>query len=204
MASVCVGCGLDVDVDGKLIVDIDPGTTAQPNHLECGEAGLTVRQKRKHLRRSFTAVGASSVAVAAGFSVDRLMTGYTTTEDNGVAAGLWTIQGDGSILINVDGLYLVSQQTIVEGTTGQVVGGRARVIEGAGTAAIICTSEFNDRSGTVDLAVSNDGPEWSATAVRHLAAADVISYISNVYTQLLGQDIDYAGEFTLTYLGEFA
>lgn len=204
MASVCVGCGLDVDVDGKLIVDLDPGTTTQINHLTCGVDGLTARQKRKTLRRSFTATGQVSVAGANGFSIDRDMNLYGTVEDNGTAAGLWTLQGDGSILINVEGVYLVSQQTLCEGTTGQIVGGRARVIEGAGLANIICTSEFNDRNAAVSLAVALDGPEWSASAVRHLQAADVISYISNLYTAVLGQSADYAGEFTITYLGEFA
>lgn len=217
MATVCVGCGLDLDGDGKLIVDIAPGTPASPNHLECGPAGLTVRQKRKHLRRSFTAVGQTSVAALNGFTVDRAMTGYGTVEDNGsgtpgsagppivpAVLGHWTINANGTLTINIPGLYLVSQQTLVEGTTGQVVGGRARVIEGAGLAAIIATSEFQDHSGTVSLAVVNDGPEWSASAVRHLQAGDIISYISNVYTKLLGQSVDYAGEFTITYLGEFA
>lgn len=204
MASVCVGCGLDVDVDGKLIVDLDPGTATQINHLSCGVNGLTVRQRRKHLRRSFTAVGQASVADANGNTIDRAMTGYGTVEDNGTAAGLWTIQGDGSILINVEGVYIVSQQTLCEGTTGRIVGGRARVIEGAGLANIICTSEFNDRAAAVDLAVVNDGPEWSASAVRHLGVGDIISYISNLYTAVLGQSADYAGEFTITYLGEFA
>lgn len=204
MTSVCVGCGLDVDEMGKLIVDIAPDTLPAPNLLECGATGLEVRLKRKHLRRSFVATGQTSIAALNGYTINREMTGYNTVEDNGSAAGLWTIQADGSILINVPGLYLVSQQTLCEGTTGQVVGGRARVIEGAGVAAIIATAEFQDHNGAVSLAVALDGPEWSASAVRHLQMGDVISYISNIYTALLGQAADYAGEFTITYLGEFA
>lgn len=204
MATVCVGCGLDVDEDGKLIVLVAPGTACSPNGLECTAAGMQVKQKRKHLRRTFTAAGSLSIASDVGPSVSRDMNLYGTVDDNGSAAGLWTIQGDGSILINCAGVYHVTQQTIVEGSTGQVVGGRARVVEGAGTAAIIASHEFNDYNSAVDLAFPNDGPEFNAANIRYLQVNDVISYFANVYTNVLNEGVDWAGEFTLTYLGEFA
>lgn len=203
MSSVCVACGLDVDVDGKLFVQIAEGSVCQPNSLICTEAGLRVHRERRYLRRSFSNQAGVSTVHDTGFSVERQMTQYTTLEDNGSVVGLWTIQGDGSVLINCGGVYSFSQQTIVNGATGHVVGGRARVIDGPTTPDIICTSEFHDYSNTVDLAVAMDGPEWSATNVRHKGVGSTISYISNVYTELLGEDITWAGEFTMTYLGEW-
>lgn len=205
MTTVCVGCGLDVNDDGQLIVELAPGTPAQPNMLECGAEGLTARNKRKHLRRHFTALGDLATASDVGPILGRPMTEYTTVDNNGSAGTdpQWTIQGDGSILINIPGLYMVSQQTIIDGSTGQVVGGRARVVMGAGIGNILCSSEINDKNHVIDLAYPNDGPEFSASAVRYLPAATELTYISNAYLDTVGQGADWAGEFTLTYLGEF-
>lgn len=200
MTTVCVGCGLDVDEDGKLIVQLDPGTPCTPNSLECSETGLTARQKRKFLRRAFTADGSASEATDAGYAVSRNMDLYTPVDDTGTAAGLWTVQGDGSILINCEGVYLVAQQTTIFGSTGQVIGGRARVFDGSG---IIASSEINDRNNAIDLADEDDGPEFNASNVRHLAVGAVVSYAANGYTAVLGQTMDWGGEFTITYLGEF-
>lgn len=205
MATVCVGCGLTVDEEGKLIVEVAPGTDTQRNELECAAEGLTSRQRRKTLRRHFTGAGALAIASDVGPNVGRALNAYVTAEDNGSAAGLWTVNADGSVTINVEGVYLVSMQTILEGSTGQVVGGRARVIQGDGSIGnIICSTEINDKNHVIDLAYPNDGPEFNATAVRHLAVDTELKYLANAYLDVVGQGIDWAGEFTLTYLGEYS
>src|SRR4051794_17857371 len=111
MSTVCVGCGLDVNGDGQLVVELAPGPLGQPNYLECGAEGLTARLKRRHLRRTFTAAGSLAIASDVGPQVGRAMNAYGTAEDNGSTVGAvqgpWDIQADGSILINWGGLYLV-------------------------------------------------------------------------------------------------
>lgn len=207
MATVCVGCGLNVDDEGKLVVEVSPGTLTERNSLECQPDGLIVRQKRKHLRRRFTAAGSLAADSDVGPAVGRAMDQYVTVENSGGVGtdAYWTINGDGSVTVAAEGVYLVSHQTILQGSTGVVVGGRARVFTGDGSLAnIICSNEFNDRNHVVSLAYDLDGPEFSATAVRHLAAGAVLKYVSNAYLAAVGQGINWAGEFTLTYLGEFA
>lgn len=197
MATVCVGCGLNTDLDGKLVVQIE-----EEGPLRCGDDGLVIQPP--HLRRRFDADGASAVTSDVGPAVSRDMDDYTTVEDSGTALGVWTLNGDGTVTVNRAGLYHVTQQTIVRGSTGQVVGGRARVIEGAGTVSLIIASdEFNDKNHVVDLAYTNDGPEFNASNIRHLAAGAVVTYIANAYLDTVGQDVDWNGEFTITYLGKF-
>jgi hypothetical protein len=78
------------------------------------------------------------------------------------------------------------------------------VTSGAGVAGIVASQSFLDYTTTVDLAQSTDGPEFSASNTRRFAAGTVLSYIGSVFLAVVGQGVDWDGEFTLTYLGSSA
>lgn len=204
MANICVGCGLTTDTDGKLIAEIAPDIACKHNLLSCDADGLRVTNKTYTLRRDFSANTAATNQVTF-FGVGRLPSQYGTTVDNGSAAGIWTVNADGTITINCDGIYAITQSTDVNGASGQVIGGRARVA--ISPANVFVSTEFRDESHSVVLERPNpnpDGPEFMASNTAHLPAGTSLTPISNVYTAAAGPVVQFSGEFTLTYLGAFA
>lgn len=201
--NVCVCAdSLEVDGSGRLCVRLAPDSACQKNLLVVGDAGgLQVINKTYTLQRNSTAIATTVDLGSGNKGVARDMSAYSTTVDDGSAAGLWTIESDGSITVHCAGIYTMTELTVCHGATSHVVGGRARISSGAD---IIASHEFHDFSNTVDMAQEIDGPEFTCTNSRYLTAGTVLFYDSRVYAAVISGGITFDSEFTLTYLGAFA
>ena len=197
-SNVCIdNDSLQVDETGRLSVKLDPGSTCEPNQIEVSASGLTARRKIKHLRRFHNMDELSAGNVANVTQADPT----AATNDNGTAAGIWTVNGDGTITIHCDGVYMFSCQFVLTETGGVIFGGHARITNNGG---IVASQEIIDSTATIHLGTTSDGPEFNCAATRILNNGDVLAYVGQVNVTANGLTCRGYVEFAITYLGEFA
>lgn len=197
---VCIGCGLDTDSSGLLVVDLAPSTPCSPNRLTCSSVdGLKARQVMPSMRETVS-LTRSSVAQGGLIFAQATQADAAVQYDTGTGVGAWTI-ANGAVTVACNGVYTADLSFSGVKNTGFVRGLQARIFAAA---QVITTADLDDFTNTIDLSTAGDGPEMAVSRTRHLAAGNVVTWRGFLYVEPAGSSADLSADFTLTYLGEQA
>jgi hypothetical protein len=210
MATVCVGCGLEV-VGGLLQVqeggvagEADLGIVCRDDHLDW-TLPMIARQTTTTLPYT------TATSVATGLVNLAAITNNSFGPIYGYGDGVFTIEADGSVTVQEDGIYYMSLTGAPikrADETDKMTGGRARIYQGgtilASSAAVTYSPEVDMSPTTGDPSSAGDGPEFNCSVVWPLMAGDGITWEVNGQTDVVGVTVKFPGEaniFTMTRLG---
>lgn len=204
MATVCVGCGLDV-ISG--ILQVKQGGVGDQNDVGmlCDVNG-NLEWVVPMITRRMPSTEKTSIA-ASGINWAQC-TSFDFAAENNTAAGILNIQLDGSIEVLVQGIYMLAITGAVikrADETDHLIGGRARIYQGStvigsdGWAAYDPDVDFSPTTGSPTS--PGDGPEWSCSVIKPLEAGQIIEWEVMGQTSAANVTMFLSGLFTIARIG---
>lgn len=199
--AICLGCGLCFDEEDSLGVCLKESTVCDPNILECDGDGLSVTPRVAVFRVNRPVENVDVENLGAQIAAKEAPIPFSEIQED-TTPGMFTLQDDGCVVVNCEGIYAIKVKYSSGGHTGAVrqTGGFIRwSFNGQGVFGI----DTNDLSGTIQLGSGNEGPEYEASTPGILLPAGTrICPEGRIYTNTVDGAILANGFMHITYLGQ--